>query len=455
MSTILTSIFFFILALGLLITVHEFGHFWVARRLGVKVLRFSIGFGKPLWRRQRHPDDTEYVIAAIPLGGYVKMLDEREGEVAENELPLAFNRKPLASRFAIVAAGPLFNFLFAIAAYWLVFIIGVTGLKPVVGEVISGSPADRAGFESGDVITAVDGEQTATWNQVVLELLDLSLDGTAVSVEVRDRGDRPRQLNLDLMRISEELNQGNLLETIGLSPARPSIPPVIGRLQPGGAAEQAGIKAGDRIVTVNGTPIEDWEALALYISEHPGQAIVMEVERGGAVRHIQVTPKRHETDEGVVGRIGAAAEIPEDLNNRMFTTVRYSPLSALAPSLVKTWDMSVLTLKMVGKMIMGDVSTENISGPLSIAQFAGTTASAGVTAFLGFLAIVSISLGVLNLLPIPILDGGHLFYYIIEFFKGSPVSEEVQVVGQKLGLIVIIGLMVLAFYNDIVRLFNS
>ncbi len=455
MTSFLYSLFFFVLAIGVLITVHEFGHFWVARRLGVKVLRFSIGFGKPLWRWQRSPEHTEYVLAAVPLGGYVKMVDEREGEVAEKDLPVAFNRQPLTSRFAIVAAGPLFNFLFAILAYWVVFIVGVTGLKPVVGEITPNTPAARAGLVQGDVITAVAGEQTQTWKDVILALLDKALDGGTVAISVRDEARGQHVVNLDMQRELGQLNQGNLLSNLGLQPARPNIPPVIGHIEAGTPAEQAGLKAGDEIVSVDQQPVKGWESFAGYIRKHPGRKVLLEFSRDGARHSVEVVPALVHTKEGDIGRIGAAVQIPDDFDKRYFTVVRYSPLTAFGPSLSKTWEMSALTLKMVGKMLVGDVSTKNISGPLSIAQFAGSSANAGTAAFLSFLAIISVSLGVLNFLPIPVLDGGHLLYYVIEFLKGSPVSDEVQAFGQRLGLMVIIGLMVIAFYNDIIRLLNS
>lgn len=454
MGTFFSSLFYFALAIGVLITVHEFGHFWVARRLGVKVLRFSIGFGKPLWRWQRSPADTEYVLAAVPLGGYVKMVDEREGEVAPEDLPVAFNRQPLASRFAIVAAGPLFNFLFAILAYWVVFIVGTTGLKPMVGEVTAGSPAAAAGIHKGDEITAVAGEPTRTWQDVVVALVDKALDGGSVPLTIRDGG-RPHTVRLNMGSEAAKLDQGKLLGTLGLKPATPTVPPVIGRLESGGPAKEAGLEPGDRILSADGRPMHEWTAFALYIRKHAAQTVHLKVERDGAVVSLDVVPKRLKTKNGEIGHIGAAAKIPEKYKARYFTAVRYSPLAAVGQSLRKTWEMSALTLKMVGKMIVGDVSTHNISGPLSIAQFASTSANAGFSAFISFLAIVSISLGVLNFLPIPVLDGGHLFYYIIEFFKGSPVSDEIQALGQKLGLTIIMGLMVIAFYNDIVRLLNS
>lgn len=454
MNTFLSSLFYFVLSIGVLITVHEFGHFWVARRLGVKVLRFSIGFGKPLWRWQREPAGTEYVVAAIPLGGYVKMVDEREGTVAAKDLPVAFNRQTLPRRFAIVAAGPLFNFLFAILAYWVVFISGVTGLKPVVGEVTPNSPAARAGLVQGDLITAVGDHQTRTWKDAVLSLLNKALDGGTVTLTVDDGG-QPRHLHLNMQKTAGELNQGNLLTSLGLQPARPSIPAVIGSVESGSPAQQAGLEAGDRVLSVDGRAVDEWGDFAGYVRDHAQRRLHLKVQRHDAARAITVTPARVHTQDGDIGRIGAAAKVPEDFDQRYFVKVKYPLAAAVVPAVSKTWEMSVLTLKMVGKMVVGDVSTKNISGPLSIAQFAGSSANAGLAAFLSFLAIVSVSLGVLNFLPIPVLDGGHLFFYVIEFLKGSPVSDEAQAFGQKLGLMVIMGLMVIAFYNDIVRLLNS
>ena len=349
----------------------------------------------------------------------------------------------------------MFNFLFAILAYWVVFIVGVTGLKPVVGQITPDSPAARAGLEQGDVITAVGGEQTQTWKDVVLALLDKALDGGTVAISVNDPSHGPRELNLNMHREMGQLNQGNLLSNLGFRPAQPDILSVIDHAEPGSPAEQAGLKAGDRIISVDHQPVRDWESFAGYIRKHPGQKVLMEINRDGAVQGIEVVPSLVHTKEGDIGRIGAAVRIPDDFDKRYFTVVRYSPLAAFKPSLQKTWEMSALTLKMVGKMLVGDVSTKNLSGPLSIAQFAGSSANAGTAAFLSFLAIISVSLGVLNFLPIPVLDGGHLLYYVIEFLKGSPVSDDVQAFGQKLGLMVIIGLMVIAFYNDIIRLLNS
>src|SRR3569833_1485500 len=388
MSSVLSSIFFFLIALGLLIAIHEFGHYWVARRLGVKVLKFSIGFGKPLWKTTRGADNTEYALAAIPLGGYVRMLDEREGEVAPHELHRAFNRQPVGKRFAIVVAGPLFNFVLAIAAYWLVFLIGITTIKPVVGEVAPESPAAEAGFTSGDQIVAVADEATPGWQNVALTIIEKALDEDRVPVEVKD---------------------------------------------------------------VQGEPVDDWEDWGAYVRAHPEQVIRTEVVRGGEHLVFNITPKLRATKEGDIGYVGAAVAMPEanDAEHELTAVVRYSPLAAVGEAMAKTWLLSVLTLRMLWGMVAGEVSVSIISGPISIAQYAGYSAQGGIVSFLTFIAIVSISLGVLNLLPVPVLDGGHLLYYIIEWIKCSPVSDAVQAFGQRIGVTALLLLMVVAVYNDV------
>jgi len=449
---ILSSLFFFLLAIGVLIAIHEYGHFWVARKLGVKVLRYSIGFGKPLWMRRRGPDQTEYVLAALPIGGYVRMLDEREGEVAEHERHRAFNRQPLAKRFAIVSAGPLSNFLLAIAAYWLVFMLGVIVVKPMVGEVTPDSVAARSGFMSGDVITSVDDKQTNDWQSVVMTLLDSALAENSVNIKVRDAAGVEQDRVVDLHSVSQDMNQGNFLETLGIHPYRPVIKPVIGEVVPGEPADQGGLKVGDRIIKCDGKPIPDWSAWVEYVRAHPDQTILMEVERGGEHMTLEVKPRLKQGQDGEHGYVGAGVVAPKDDNRDMLSVLRYSPPVALGKAVGKTWDMSALTFRMLWGMVSGRVSVSNISGPISIAKYAGYTAHAGVVAFLTFMAIVSLSLGVLNLLPIPVLDGGHLFYYVIEFIKGSPLSDEAQALGQRIGIAILLIIMVIAFYNDITQL---
>ncbi len=454
MSTVLSSLFFFIIAIGVLITVHEFGHFWVARRLGVKVLRFSIGFGKPLWTWRRQGDDTEYVLAALPLGGYVQMLDEREGPVPPEEHHLAFNRKPLGHRFAIVAAGPLANFLLAFLAYWLMFVIGISGVKPLVGEVEPGSLAERGGFRNGDLILTIDNRAVATWNAAFLALMEESLDGEAVEVEVLDETGIRRVRQLDFSALPSGVDRSNIISNLGLQPYSPPIPPVIGNLEPGGAAEQAGFQPGDRILSVDDQPIDDWRAWVKVVRESPARNLKVVVQRGTEEVTLILTPAVVKTQEGEIGRIGAAVSYPEDLVTEMEAVERYGPLAAGAKAAVRTWDMSLLTVRMLWRMVVGDVSVENLGGPIRIAQYAGYSASVGFISFIGFLALISISLGVLNLLPIPILDGGHLLFYIIEFFKGSPVSDQAQALGQRVGIAILIAVMAIAFYNDLAHLFG-
>ncbi len=453
-GSILSSLFFFLLALALLIAVHEFGHFWVARKLGVKVLRFSIGFGKPILQTARGADRTEYVLAAIPLGGYVRMLDEREGEVAEHELHRAFNRQPVGKRFAIVLAGPLFNFLLAIAVYWLVFVLGVAGVKPIVGEVAPASLAAEAGFVSGETITAVNGKEVESWQSAVMALLENTMNDGLIDVRVRDADGVIRVHQLPLHAVQKDLQQGNLLDALGIQPARPAIAPVISHLEPGGAAARAGLQEGDLIIASDGHAVSDWDGWVEYVRARPEQIIRTEIDRGGERLVVELRPALRESKEGGIGYVGAAVAVPKDLGKEYVTLLRYSPVDALGKAVGKTWDMSLLTLRMLWGMVAGDVSMSNISGPISIAKYAGYSAQVGLVAFLTFLAIISISLGVLNLLPIPVLDGGHLFFYLIEILKGSPVSDAAQVAGQRVGVPLLLMLMAVAMYNDIVQLFK-
>jgi len=457
MGTFLFSAASFIVALGILITVHEFGHYWVARRAGVKVLRFSVGFGRPLWKRVAGADQTEYVIAAIPLGGYVKMLDEREGNVSEQDLPRAFNRQPLSKRFAIVAAGPIFNFIFAIAAYWLMFMIGVPGIKPIIGQVADTSIAQQAGLKTGDQIITIDGDDAPTWSVARIKLIAKSLDESVVELQVLDQDQRSRIVNLDLTTITPDIKDGQILVALGIAPPRPNIPAVIGRLIDNGRALDAGLQAGDKVLFANKQPIEHWSHWVDYVRARPEQVIEIEVDRGGVVINLTLTPARVVTKEGEeIGRIGAAPVIPESLiPDHLRAFVQYSVFDSFVASCERTWDMSALTLRMIGKMLSGSVSLDNLSGPITIAKYAGYTASAGLVSFLAFLAIVSISLGVLNLLPIPLLDGGHLMFYIIELIKGSPLAENIEAVFQRVGILFLGLLMSIAIFNDFSRLFSN
>ena len=452
MVDFLISVLAFVLALSVLIAVHEFGHFWVARSLGVKVLRYSIGFGRRLWSWRSGPDQTEYVLAALPLGGYVKMLDEREGEVAPEEAHRAFNRQPLAKRFAIVSAGPVFNLLFAVFAYWVMFVNGVPGFKPLIGAVTPDTPAAQAGLHPGQEIVAVDGEATPTWGAVLDALLPRALRGETASLEVRGRAGGDETLKLDLTSLGAELKTGQLAPRIGIEPYQPPLPPLVDEVVDGSAAQQGGLKPGDRIIAVDGQPIDRWEQLVDAVRKHPAQRITLGVERGGQTLQIPVTPRRVDTAQGPVGRLGAAVKVDPSIIEAMRAEQQYGPIKAIGEAAAKTWGMSTLTLQMLGEMVVGRASVENISGPITIAVYAKASALAGLSQFMAFLGVVSLSLGVLNLLPIPILDGGHLMFYVVELIKGSPVSERTEAIGQKIGLAIILLLMSLAFYNDVMRL---
>lgn len=440
----------FVFTLGILITFHEFGHFWVARKCGVKILRFSIGFGRPLWKRCYGVDRTELVVAALPLGGYVRMLDEREAPVPEPELHRTFNRKPLAQRFAIVLAGPLFNFLFAILAYWIMYMIGFTGLKPVIGAVQPTSIAAVAGLEADEEITAVNSRQTATWSSVVDAMISDIIADKSVELRVRSKDALERPVRVNLQGISiDDLAEKDLLRSMGITPKQLVLPPVIGDLQPAGAAARAGLKSGDRIVAVDNITISEWTAFVAYIRSHPEQLLRVEISRDGQVMLLPLRPDKKDAGKGkMIGYIGAGNQLGQSLLARE----SYALIPALARALTRTWDMSWLTLQMLGKILTGEASYRNLSGPVSIAQYAGESAQNGIAAFLWFLGIVSVSLGVLNLLPIPLLDGGHLMYYLVEFVRGRPVPEAVQAIGQQIGLALLLGLMVLVFYNDLSRL---
>ncbi|HKK13135.1 MAG TPA: RIP metalloprotease RseP [Gammaproteobacteria bacterium] len=454
MSSVLISIIAFAVALGVLVTVHEFGHFWVARRLGVKVLRFSVGFGKPLWRREGGTDGTEFVVAAVPLGGYVRMLDEREGEVQPADLPRAFNRQPVGTRLAVVAAGPVFNFLLAIVLYWMMFVIGVPGLRPVVGQIAPGTTAAQAGFVRGDEILSVGGTSTPTWDTAFMSIFNAALSGREVDVRVKSPSGGMRSLTLDLRNTSGLLDEKDLMRGIGLQPWHPELPAVLDRVVQGGPAATAGLRGGDRIVSADGKPIKDWDQWVHYLQARPGKAIALVVARDGRRLHITLTPEKVKTDKGAIGRMGAYVRVPKGIGDKLRTEVRHGPASAVVPALSKSWEVTALTLHTLWKMVLGQASMRNISGPLTIAEYAGTSARIGLVPFLGFLAVVSVSLAVLNLLPIPVLDGGHLMYYLIELLKGSPVSEASQALGQRIGIAALALLMGLALYNDLVRLLS-
>ena len=452
MLALLQHLAAFILALGLLVAFHEFGHFWVARKCDVKILRFSIGFGKPLWLRHFGKDRSELVVAAIPLGGYVQMLDEREGEVSAQELERAFNRKPLSQRTAIVLAGPVFNFLFAIGAFWLMFLIGLVGLKPIVGEVAKDSIADLAGLESDMEIIAVDSRETKTWTMVVNALIGNIMDNNAQARVTVRAETTAKVLNLDLQDLTiDDLAKQNLLESMGMQPKQFKQPAVVGKVQAGFAADRAGLMAGDQIIAVDSVLIDGWRQWVQHIQAHPETPLQVEIMRNNNALTLELIPEPKQKENGqVIGFIGAVNQPMEG----MLALEAYPLLPAFTKAVERTFEVSWLTLRMLGKILVGQASIKNLSGPISIAQYAGDSAQRGLAPFLWFLGVVSVSLGVLNLLPIPLLDGGHLMYYIIEFCKGSAVSNTAEMIGQRFGITLLLSLMVLVFYNDLVRLLS-
>lgn len=446
----------FLLALGCLIVVHELGHYAVARWCGIKVLRFSVGFGRPLWRRVFGADRTEWVISAFPLGGYVKMLDEREGEVAPGERHRAFNRQSVGKRFAVVAAGPISNFLLAIVLYWVLFMHGIPGMKPVVGEVKPATPAAVAGFTRGETIMRIADEPAATWQDARWLLLQHAVQKGRVAIEVRTVDGVTRIRDLDLSGLQPADLEGDFLRTLGLTRYQPPIKPIAGTVVPGSPADHAGLKAGDEIVAVNGQPVAHWENVVREIRAHPGDQIELRVKRkDGTEQTLRVTPDVASDNGQKIGRIGAGPLVDKDAFAELMSEVRYDPVTSFGKAVYKTWDTSVFSLKMLGKMVVGDVSLRNLSGPITIADYAGQSAHNGWVSYCLFLALISISLGVLNLLPVPLLDGGHLMYYTFEFFKGSPVSDRAMEVGQQVGMALLVMLMAFALYNDINRLISG
>jgi len=452
--TILSYILAFMVAIGILVAVHEYGHFWMARRVGVRVLRFSIGFGRRLWTRQGK-DGTEYAISAIPLGGYVKLLDEREGPVATADLSAAYNRKPVWQRILILLAGPFANFLFAAAAYWVLFVAGIPALKPVLGEVAPQSIAATAGLATGDEIIAVGTRETGTREAVVLAILDQLMDGSAIALKVRSPDGTTRAAPLAIVGSPRPLTEpGALLPGLGFEFWYPTVPAEIGTMQPGSPAERAGLAVGDRIVAVGGTPVADFPALVKQVQPQPGKTLEFTVERSGERVVVPVEVDAQREGSKLVGRIGVRPASPGAIPEDMRTRERFGPVDSLSRAVGKTWDMSMLTVRLLWNVGTGDVSVKNLSGPINIAEYAGFSARQGILAFLSFLAIVSVSLFVLNLLPIPILDGGQIVYQLAELVKGSPLSERAQAAGQKVGIFLLLVLMSFAFYNDLSRLFS-
>ena len=447
------TLLIFVVTISVLVVVHEMGHYLVARLCGVKVLRFSVGFGKVLYGKRFMGGETEWVVSAIPLGGYIKMLDEREGEVATHELHLAFNRKPVLQRMAIVVAGPAANLLLAILLFWALFAYGVPGLKPVLGEVLPKTPAAVAHFKAEETIVSIDKQVIQTWEQMSWTLLDLALGGaTEAHIETRTTQGEWAQRVLNLQTLSPNDLDQDFLQILGLQPHQPTIYPVIGKVMEGGVAQQAGLLSDDLILRVDDQIVETWKDWVEMVRSHPGQLLRLEVERRGVLLAISITPAAIREAGEVVGKIGAAPYIDQHELDALLTQVRYDLPIALEYAIQKTWKTARVSLKMIGKMLRGDMSLKKLSGPIAIADYAGQSAQMGVITYLGFLALISISLGVLNLLPIPLLDGGHLLYYTVELIKGSPLSEQAWRVGQGVGIALLVTVMGIALVNDIGRL---
>ena len=448
---VLSTLLWFLIAIGILVVAHEFGHYLAARLAGVKVLRFSVGFGKPLFSRRFGRDRTEWVLSALPFGGYVKMLDEREGEVPAAEAHRSFNRATVWRRFGIVSAGPIANFLLAIVFYWALFLHGLLAMKPMIGEPPAGTPAAQAGLAAGDEIRRVNGNETQSFQDLRLNLLRAGVAGDALVLDLANG----RSVRLDAAPMQTENLEQDILRPLGIVRYDPEIEPIIDKVLPDGAAARAGLRAGDRVIAANGTSMANWQDLVQSVRQHPAKPLRIEYERQGQRGELTVVPDAVDEAGERVGKIGAGPKIDESTLAMLMTEVRYGPIDALWHGAVKTWDMSLFTLEMMGRMVLGQVSWKNLSGPLTIADYAGQSAALGWTSFVGFLALVSVSLGVLNLLPIPLLDGGHLMYYVAEVFTGRPVSERTMEIGSRIGLILLLLLMSFALFNDLQRLIGG
>ena len=449
----MTTLFAFLFTLAVLIVFHEFGHYLVARLAGVKVLRFSIGFGKVVgYRTDRR--GTDWALSAIPLGGYVKMLDEREAPVPEAELGQAFNRKPVLSRMAIVAAGPLANFLLAILLFWALFMIGVPVLKPVLGEPPAGTPAAQAGLGSGETVVSIAGETVESFQDLHWLVLKHAIGQDKLRIETLDTGNHLRERVLDIAGQGEAFEQSPLA-VLGLVRYLPPIEPILGDITEGGVAFRAGLLSGDRIRAIDGKRIDEWEQVIELVRAAPEKPLRFLIERNGRELEITLVPTSAASEGKAIGRIGAGPRYDPDALSRYQGEARYAPMQALSRALSRTWELSAFSLEMLGRMVVGQVSLKNLSGPITIADYAGQSAESGAASFIAFLALVSVSLGVLNLLPVPLLDGGHLLYYFAEFFTGRPVSERVQEIGQKIGIGLLSVLMFLALFNDLQRLFHG
>ena len=450
--SLLTTIAAFALAIGILVTIHELGHYWAARWCDVKIIRFSVGFGRPLWIKKAGPDQTEWVLAVLPLGGYVKMADERDGSAGPAEKARAFNNKTVWQRIMIVLAGPIANFMLAALLYWGLFVSGTPGVKPYLAAPLANSAAETAGFTEFDLITRVADKAVKTWADARLALLEAAVNRDKVEIEVEESTGHRQLKRLDLALVSKDDLDKDFLVKVGISAYRMKLLPILDEVMAGSAAARAGLRAGDRVLEVQGKLTDRWETLVTQISTRPDAATELIIQRAGAQMNLTVTPESITESGKTFGRIGVKPKLDRALVEKLSTVVRYGPLEAIPRAWTKVWDMSIFSLKMMGRMITGDISWKNLSGPITIADYAGQSAQLGWISYITFLALISISLGVLNLLPIPVLDGGQLMYYIAEVLKGSPVSEKVMEIGQQVGLTLLLGLTAFAFYNDIHRL---
>jgi regulator of sigma E protease len=445
----------FLVVLGVLVVVHELGHYLAARYCGVRVLRFSVGFGRTLWQRRLGKDGTEWAVSVFPLGGYVKMLDEREGEVAPEERDRAFNRQSVGKRSLIVAAGPAANFVLAIFLYWLVFMLGSQELRPILGTPPAASPAAGAGIVNGEEVRAVDGEPVATWNDLRWVLLHKAAGQYSVELEVINEQREIALRRLSLAAAGEQGWEGDALERLGVRFFRPNIPPVVGKVLPASPGEAAGIRAGDEILAIDGDEVATWHEFVLRVRDAVGRSLRIELLRDGQVLAVNVVPDAVSERGKQIGKIGIAVAENSDTSREVRIFVRYGFIAAGAKAIAETWDKSVFSLVMLGKMLTGEVSWRNLSGPVTIADYAGQSARLGFDYYLKFMALVSISLGVLNLLPVPVLDGGHLLYHMIEVVRRRPLSERAMEISQRVGLSILFVLMAFAFFNDMNRLFSG
>jgi regulator of sigma E protease len=449
----------FILTLGILVTVHEYGHFQVARWCGVKVLKFSVGFGKPIWSKKIGSDQTEFIIAAIPLGGYVKMLGEEQLSSAENtagqDMSRAFSQQSVIKRMAIVLAGPFANLLLAVILYWALFMTGTVGIKPFIGNVLENTPAAASQIRSGEMIQKVNGKDVATWQDVRWILLNESLKNGSVEIQAIDNNQQIHLYQIATTGLNDDNTDVDILQKLGLTVYQPKVPARIGQIVENSPADSAGLEVGDLVVAINDKEIGDWEALVQEVRLHPAEKLEMVIQRDSKEYRLSIIPEAAKENGEAVGRIGAGFKAEQAQLDQYFVTQHFTIIEALVKSVEKTWETSIFSLKMLGNMLIGNVSWKGISGPVTIASYAGQSANMGMKVFIGFLALVSISIGVLNLLPIPILDGGHFMYYMVEFFTGKPVSEAVINVGQRVGFFILGWMMVLALYNDMNRLITG